>query len=72
MNPRIACLALLLLTLTACGQSGKLVLPDKNVAPPKAAETKATVVPAIPDGTTDTAPATPAQEAPDASKKVTQ
>lgn len=70
MNPRIACFALLLLTLTACGQSGKLVLPDKNVPPPKAAEVKPEVVEPIPDKTPDAAPTTPAQDAPAAQKKV--
>lgn len=64
MNPRIAVFPLLLLSLAACGQSGKLVLPDKNEAPPKAAESKPEVV-AVPD-----AAVPPDQTAPDAQKKV--
>jgi predicted small lipoprotein YifL len=66
MNPRIACFTLVLLSVAACGQSGKLVLPDKTVATPKAEEPKAQVVAPV----TDAAPITPAQTAPDATKKV--
>ena len=66
MNPRIALFSLALLSLTACGQSGPLVLPDKNEPPPKAAENKPAVVAPIPD----TAPAAPDQTAPAAQKKV--
>jgi predicted small lipoprotein YifL len=66
MNLRIAAFSLVLLSLAACGQSGKLVLPEKNVETPKAAETKPTVVAPV----TDAAPTTPAQDAPDAQKKV--
>lgn len=66
MNPRIAIFSLLLLSLTACGQSGKLVLPDKTTTPPKAAESKPAVVAPIPDAT----PAAPDQTTPDAQKKV--
>lgn len=66
MNPRIAVFSLLLLSLAACGQSGKLVLPDKNEPPPKTAEVKPTVVEPVPDAT----PATPDQNTPEAQKKV--
>lgn len=66
MNPRIACFTLALLSLAACGQSGKLVLPDKTVASPEATEAKPKVVAPV----TDAAPTTPAQPAPDATKKV--
>ena len=66
MNPRIACFTLVLLSLAACGQAGKLVLPEKNTPPPKAVEAKPTVVAPIPDA----APTTPAQTAPDTTKKV--
>ena len=70
MNPRIACFTLALLSLTACGQTGKLVLPEKVDTPPKAAESKPTVVAPIPMETPDATPSTPAQDAPDAPKKV--
>ena len=66
MNIRISCVVLVLLSLTACGQAGKLVLPEKNTPPPKAAEAKPVVVAPV----TDAAPITPAQTAPDAPKKV--
>lgn len=66
MNPRIACYALVLLSLTACGQAGKLVLPEKVVPPPQAAESKPVVVDPIKGSD---APDTTAQPAPDAPKK---
>ena len=66
MNPRIAVFSLLLLSLAACGQSGKLVLPDKNEPPPKAADSKPEVVAPVPDA----APVTPNETTPDAQKKV--
>jgi predicted small lipoprotein YifL len=56
MNPRIACFSLALLSLTACGQTGKLVLPEKNAAPPQATEVKPTVVAPIPNGVPDATP----------------
>lgn len=65
MSPRIAVFSLVLLSLTACGQAGKLVLPEKVVPPPKATAVKPTVVDAIPEATSTT----PAQPAPDAPKK---
>ena len=65
MSPRIACYALVLLSLTACGQAGKLVLPEKTEAPPKAAEVKSVVVEPMPDAPSTT----PAQDAPEAPKK---
>ncbi|PTU31238.1 sugar transporter [Stenotrophobium rhamnosiphilum] len=62
-----------MLSLTACGQAGKLVLPEKDVPTPKAAEAKATVVDPVssetPNPTPDTTPTTPAQTAPAAPKK---
>ena len=70
MNPRIACFSLALLSLTACGQTGPLVLPEKNVPPPKAAEVKPEVVAPIPDATQDTAAPAPTEDKPEASKKV--
>jgi predicted small lipoprotein YifL len=73
MNIRISCIALVLLSLAACGQAGKLVLPEKNTPPPHAAEVKPAVVAPIPEATptapADAAPTTPAQPAPDAPKK---
>ncbi|MES2490532.1 MAG: hypothetical protein V4607_12140 [Pseudomonadota bacterium] len=69
MNTRIACLTLVLLSLAACGQAGKLTLPDKDVPTPKAAEAKATVVDPISNETPDATPTTPAQTAPAAPKK---
>ena len=50
MNPRIACLTLLALSLSACGQSGALVLPDTPDTPPKAAEARPVVVAPVQDG----------------------
>lgn len=72
MNTRIACLTLVLLSLAACGQAGKLTLPEKDVPTPKAAEAKATVVDPVSNETPDAVPAapeTPAQTAPAAPKK---
>lgn len=69
MSPRIACLTLVLLLLTACGQAGKLVLPEKDVPTPKATEAKATVVDPVSNETPDATATTPAQTAPDAPKK---
>jgi predicted small lipoprotein YifL len=48
MNLRIVCCTLVLL-LTACGQAGPLVLPDKDVANLKPVPTKAQVVTPAPD-----------------------
>lgn len=70
MNPRIACFSLALLSLTACGQTGKLVLPEKNTAPPAAAEVKPTVVAPIPNGAPDATPPSSTQDTPEAPKKV--
>ena len=65
MNARIAFCTLALLSLAACGQAGKLVLPEKATPPPPAAEIKPVVVEPIPDPKSTT----PAQPAPDAPKK---
>ena len=67
MSPRIACYVLALLSLTACGQAGKLVLPEKAVPPPKSAEVKPVVVDPVP--MPDATSTTPAQATPDAAKK---
>jgi hypothetical protein len=73
MNPRIPVLSLVLLSLAACGQAGKLVLPEKPVAAPDAPVVKPTVVAPVsvetPANTPDAAPTTPAPVAPDAPKK---
>lgn len=66
MTLRIAAFSLVLLSLAACGQAGKLVLPEKKETPPKAAEVKPEVVAPIPDAT----PADPEQTTPNATKKV--
>lgn len=70
MNPRIAAFSLVLLSVAACGQAGKLVLPEKVVATPDAPVVKPTVVAPVSVENPDAAPTTtPAPTAPEAPKK---